>query len=143
MIDYIEKSKKKAKNFQKYTKLIQVMSYLIIWSISIIMFWVSGTTDAMGYSLVVFYLVLPVSIFVISVFIGKDSGWSNYKWIMPLFFGFLYMLASFATFSLANTIAFGKLNVPDVMESLPGIICSVVGMIIGTIISVINTRKVK
>ncbi len=141
MIEYLGEITNEVKSRQKFSKLIQVISYLLIWAMSIIVFWIGGRSDAMGYSLVVFYLVLPVSTLVISVFIGKDSGWANYKWIMLLFFGFMYMLASYATFSLANTVAFGNLNAPDVTALLPGILCSAVGMIIGTIISIIKTKK--
>ena len=143
MIKYLEEITNEVKNRQKFSKLIQVMSYLLIWAVSIIVFWIGGRTDAMGYSLVLFYLVLPVSTLVISIFIGKDSGWANYKWIMLLFFGVMYMLAVYATFSLANIVAFGNLKFPDITELLPGILCSAVGMIIGTIISIIKTKKAR
>ena len=53
----------------------------------------------------------------------------------------MYMLASYATFSLANTVAFGNLNVPNITELLPGILSSAVGMIIGTIIRLIKIKK--
>lgn len=141
MIEYLNESTNEVKSRQKFSKLIQIMSYLLIWAVAIIVFWIGGKSDAMGYSLVVFYLVLPVSTLVVSVFIGKDSGWANYKWIMLLFFGFMYMLASYATFSLANTIAFGKLNAPDITDLLPGILSSAVGMIIGTVISAVKIKK--
>ncbi len=141
MIEYLNESTNEVKSRQKFSKLIQVMGYLLIWAMSIIVFWIGGRSDAMGYSLVVFYLVLPVTTLVISVFVGKDSGWANYKWIMMLFFGLMYMLAHYATFSLANTIAFGNLHIPDITDLLPGILCSAVGLIIGTVISTIKTKK--
>lgn len=141
MIEYLGKITNEVKSRQKFSKLIQVMSYLLIWAMAIIVFWIGGRSDAMGYSLIVFYLVLPVSTLVISVFIGKDSGWANYKWMMLLFFGVMYMLASYATFSLANTVAFGNWNIPNITELLPGILCSAVGMIIGTIVNVVKSKK--
>ncbi len=58
---------------QKLSKLIQV-NQSRIWALSIIVFWLGGGSDAMGYSLVVFYLVLPITTLIISVFIGKDDG---------------------------------------------------------------------
>ena len=82
--------------------MMQIIVYLVIWSMSIIVFWIGGRLDAMGYSLAVFYLVLPITTFVISIFMGKDNSWANYKWLMLLFFGVMYMLALYATFSLAN-----------------------------------------
>jgi Mn2+/Fe2+ NRAMP family transporter len=139
MIEHLEESTKVENNRKKLSKLIQIMSYLVIWAAVIIIFWLDGNTDAMGYSLVTFYLVLPVSTIIISYFIGKDDGWTNYKWIMLLFFGLMYMLASYATFSLANMLAFEKINKPNFAELLPGIVCSAIGMFIGTIIK--NGKK--
>jgi uncharacterized membrane protein len=84
---------------------------------------------------------LPVTTLTISFFIGKDNGWANTKWLMLLFFGLMYMLAPYATFSLANTVTFGKINMPALITVLPGILCSAAGMIIGTIIKAIKDRK--
>lgn len=141
MIEYLEESTNEVKSRQGFSKLIQVMVYLVIWAISVIVFWFSDSSDAMGYALVVFYLVLPIATFIISLFIGKDAGWSKAKWLMPLFFGVMYMLASYATFSLANAIAFDKVNLPELGEMLPGIIWSVVGMGIGTAVKVVKGKK--
>lgn len=141
MFKYLEEITNEVKSRQKFLKLVQIMSYLLIWSISIIVFWTGEISDAMGYTLVVFYLVLPVSTLVISIFIGRDSGWANYKWIMLLFFGFMYMMAAYATFSLGNTVACGNWHVPEITATLPGILCSAVGMTIGTIVGVIKRKK--
>lgn len=141
MIKYLEESTNIVKSRQKFSKTIQIIAYLVIWAISIIVFWIGGSLDAMGYSLVVFYLVLPVTTFVISIFIGKDDSRSNYKWLMLLFFGVMYMLALYATFSLANAIAFEKTNLPEMRDMLPGILCSAAGLLIGTIVNAVKTKK--
>lgn len=141
MIKYLEESTNIVESRQKFSKTIQIIAYLVIWAISIIVFWIGGSLDAMGYSLVVFYLVLPVTTFVISIFIGKDDSRSNYKWLMLLFFGVMYMLALYATFSLANAIAFEKTNLPEMRDMLPGILCSAAGLLIGTIVNAVKTKK--
>lgn len=141
MIKHLEESTNEVKSRQTFSKLIQIMVYLLIWAASIILFWLGKDGDEMGYALVVFYCVLPVSTLIVSVFIGKDRGWANYKWIMLLFFGFMYMLAGYATFSLANTAAFGNLQAPDITDIIPGILCSAAGMMIGTGISAIKARR--
>jgi transcriptional regulator with XRE-family HTH domain len=142
MMEYLEQSTNEVKSRQKLSKLIQIISYLLIWAMVIIWYWMGGADeDAMGYSLVVFYMLLPISTFVISVFIGKDSGWANYKWMMLLFFGFMYMLAAFATFALGNTVATGNVNYPEITDTLPGILCSTFGMLIGTIVGAVKKRK--
>ena len=51
------------------------------------------------------------------------------------------MLASYATFSLANMISFNKFNIPDVSMLLPGMIVSAIGMGIGSIIKYLHPRR--
>lgn len=50
----------------------------------------------------------------ISLLIGKNNYWGNLKWIVPVVFGIMHMLAEYATFSISNMIAnsFTKINVP-------------------------------
>lgn len=136
MIQYLEKSTDVVTSRQKLSKLVLVTAYLVIWAVAIIVFWLGGRADAMGYSIVVFYLVLPISTFILSIFIGREDGWANYKWIMLLFFGLMYMLASYATFSLANMAAFETFNVPELTEMLPGILCAAAGILIGSILKI-------
>ena len=143
MMKHLEESTNEVKSRQRFSKLIQIMSYLVIWAVALIVFWVGmEPSDSMGYALMVFYLVLPITTLVISIFIGKDTGWSNLKWLMLLFFGFMYMMASYGTFSLANTISFGNVNLPELTDMIPGIICAAIGMLIGTLIKLCKTKKI-
>lgn len=140
VIAFLEDSTNEVKSRHRFTKLIQFMVYLVVWAISLIFFWVGGAQDAMGYALVVFYLVLPVTTMVVSIFIGMDPGWTKLKWLMPLFFGVMFMLATYGTFSLANAVSFHKLNLPELDNMIPGILCSAFGMLIGTIIKAGRSR---
>lgn len=139
MIKYLEESTDLVKSRHRFSKLILVVSYLLVWTLSIVLFWVgTAPTDAMGYSLVVFYFILPVATLVISIFIGKDDGWTNSKWVMLLFFGFMYMSASYTTFSLANMIEAGTIRFPEFTQMLPGILISGLGIFVGTIIRLVS-----
>lgn len=141
MVEYLQKSTDVVKSRQKLSKLVLVIAYLVIWVLSIVVFWLGGNQDAMGYSLVVFYFVLPISTLIISVFIGKGDGWTNVKWLMLLFFGIMNMLAPYFTFSLSNMITFNKFNMPDAAGFLSGIICAAIGIAIGSIVKTIAERK--
>ncbi len=141
MVEYLQKSTDVVKSRQKLSKLIVVIAYLVIWVLSIVVFWFGGHQDAMGYSLVVFFFVLPISTLIISVFIGKGDGWTNVKWLMLLFFGLMNMLAPYFTFSLNNMITFNKFNMPDAAGFLSGIICAAIGMAIGSAVKAIAERK--
>lgn len=120
------------KSKQQLSRLAIIMAYLLIWSTAVIFFWLGGRADAMGYSLVVFYGVLPITILILAVFVGKDAAWANSRWLMLLFFGLLYMLAPYLTFSLANMLSFQKWNGLHITDCLPGIFCAAIGMAIGS-----------
>ena len=62
--------------------------------------------DAMGYSIIFFWGVIPILIFINSFIIGKHKEWGLLRWLMSVSSGIMYMLASYATFSLANNIMF-------------------------------------
>ncbi len=133
VIEHLEESTNTVKARQKFAKLVLVVAYLVIWALCIVVFWLGGRGDAMGYSLVVLYLVLPVSTLIIAFFIGKDSKWGGSKWLMLLFFGFMYMLVPYATFSLSNMISFAHFNLPEIAAMLPGMALSAAGMAAGTL----------
>ncbi len=140
MLQHLEESTDVVGSRQKLSKLVLAAAYLVIWAVSITAFWLGGRADAMGYSIVVFYLVLPLSTFILSVFIGREDGWANYKWVMLLFFGLMYMLASYATFSLANMAAFDTLRAPRLTEMLPGILCAAAGLLVGSLLRIRRRR---
>ena len=84
-------------------------------------FWLGMGSDAMGYSLIAFYVVLPVSALVCSISLG--AGGCSFKGgiIGSLFIGFAHSLAQYATFSLANmiSISFSRIN-PFSIEAMIG-----------------------
>lgn len=141
MIEHLENSTDVVKSRQRFSKLILIISYLLIWAMSIIAFWIGGKSDALGYTIANFYLVLPIATIIISVFIGKDRAWVHGKWAILLFFGFMYMFALYMTFSFSNMITFGKMNMPDFTSMLPGILSAGFGMSIGTLMRIISRKK--
>lgn len=137
-IDYLEESTNIVKSKAKLSKVILIATYLGIWAFALIIFWLfTSGSDAMGYSFVFLWIILPVSTFVISLLIGKNNYWGNLKWIVPVVFGIMHMLAEYATFSISNMIAnsFTKINVPHYELILIGAFISVIGVGIGSLVS--------
>ncbi len=133
-VDYLDESTNVVKSNTKFSKLALILSYLVVWAIAIIFFWVftsKESGDAMGYSLMFLWIILPVSTFVISFLISKNDYWGNRKWIGTIGFGIMYMLAEYATFSMANNVAFNKVNSPDFFMLVTGALISLAGMGIG------------
>lgn len=132
-LNYLEESTNVVKSKNKLSKVILVMAYLVIWSVALIAFWFFNEDgDAMGYALMYLWFLLPVTTLVLSIIIGRNDYWEEYKWISALAFGIMYMLAEYATFSMANMIAFDKINLPDFKLIIYGAIVSLIGLAIGS-----------
>ncbi len=143
-LDYLEESTNVVKSKNKFGRLLLIITYLLIWSAALIVYWFfTSGSDAMGYSLMFLWVLLPVSTFVISLLIGKNDYWGKGKWLWSIFFGVMYMLAEYGTFSIENMISFNKLNVPEFAMVMYGMIISLIGMGIGVGIHHIGMRKLK
>ena len=141
-LDFLEESTNTVKSRNKLSLLILVLTYLVIWAISIIVFWFfTSGSDAMGYSLMFLWILLPVTTFVVSLFIGRNNYWGKWKWISSLVLGVMYMLAEYATFQSSNMIAFDKINAPRWEMILYGGIISIIGLSIGEIANLRKRKK--
>ena len=128
LLAHREESKDAVKSRRAFLRFVLVTVYLVVWGVSVLAFWMGGRTDAMGYSLVVFYAVLPLSTLVLSFFIGCGRAWDGCKRTMLFFFGAMSMLGPYVTFSLSNMASFQKFNLPELSAFLPGLLCAVAGM---------------
>lgn len=132
-VDYLEESTNVVKSQNKLSKLIVIMTYFVIWAISLIVFWFfTNESDAMGFGIMFLWVLLPVATFVTSLLIGRNDYWGKRKWLSAIVFGIMYMLAEYATFSAANMVTFGKINMPEFGMILTGAIISVIGLGIGS-----------
>ena len=136
-INYLEESTNTVKSKQRFSKLVQIGIYVILWAVCLVWFWIGRESDptfASAFALMTFYLILPIATFVISVLIGKDESWGRYRWLMALFFGTMYSMEHFGTFSMANTLAFGNRHFPTIEDAIPAVLISALGMGIGLLI---------
>lgn len=131
-LGYLEESTNVVKSRNKFSELITIVVYLAIWALSLIVFWLfTSGSDAMGFGIMFLWVLLPVTTFVISLLIGKNNYWGKWKWLSVIVFGIMYMLAEYATFSTANMVAFGKINMPELGMIPVGAIISLIGLGIG------------
>lgn len=142
--DYLEESTNVVKSNTKRNKTVTILSYLMIWTVSMLVFWVfKGGIDAMGYSLMFLWIIIPVTTFTVSVIIGKNNFWGIKKWTFTFPFGVMYMLAEYGTFSMANNIAFNKINELEWDLAVAGAIISAIGMLTGLLINWICRNRNK
>ena len=143
-LNYLDESTNTVKSKNKLSMLILLVTYLGIWAISLIVFWFFiNSSDAMGYSIMFLWVLLPVTTFVISLLIGKNNYMGRWKWCFSIAFGIMYMLAEYATFSAANMITFDKINMPQFVMILIGAIISQVGLVVGALMRYTEFKNTK
>lgn len=133
-VGYLGESADTAQSRNKLARTILWAGYAAVWLAAVGVFWF-GTepTDAMAYSLVFLWLLLPVATIVVSVLLGKWTP-SRRRWLAAPVLGLGYMLAEYATFSAANMTAFHKWNAPDGGMLLAGALLAAVGLAVGTLL---------
>lgn len=61
-IEYLEESTNTVKSRVRLSKIILIVTYLSIWAFALIMFWFFiSSSDAMGFSLMFLWIILPVT----------------------------------------------------------------------------------
>ena len=134
-IGYLAESTDTVKSKIKLSQIILIAVYLGIWAISLIVFWFfTSGSDGMAYSLMFLWLLLPVSTFTVSLLIAKNGFFGKMRWLSAPIFGLFHMLAEYATFNLANMVAFSKFNLPRPEYFLAGAVISAIGIAIGTFV---------
>lgn len=140
-MDHLEESTNVVKSRNRSSKLILTISYILVWSIDIMVFWLfTSDVAAMGYSIIYFFIIIPMTIFIISLLISRSNYWGKGKWLASIIFGIMYMLAEYATFSAANMTAFNKINPPNFAMIPMGIIISLIGLGIGHLLYYCKSR---
>lgn len=113
-------------------KTAVVLLYLGVWLLSLAFYWFFlSPSDAMGFSLVFLWLLLPAAAFLLSILIGRYQLWGKAGWLAPLLFGLMYMLAEYATFGAGNMLSFHHLNLPEWSMLAKGAAVSLAGIVVG------------
>lgn len=130
-------------NWMKVSEILFSLLYFVVWSLCLIWFWKGGKGDADGYSLAVFYIILPVATLLLSFYYGFSRNFGIFRWLMLLFFGMMFLLMRYVTFDLCNMLSVKELKWPDWHSFIPGLIISAIGMVLGTGVRLILHLKNK
>ena len=136
-LDYLKESTDTVRSNRRRTKLLLILVYLAIWAFALIVFWCfMSPSDAMGFSFMFLWVLLPVSIFVISLLVGWNSCWGRWDWLTAPVMGISYMLAEYATFSTANMVynQFSSINPPEWGMLAAGAVISLIALGVGRLL---------
>ena len=140
MEKYVECSDNLRTKIEKHSAFV-LLPYFIIWLLSVAFFWLVPQIDALGYSVTVIWLLIPLTTLITSLIAGLENYFGKIKWLLPALFGVMYMLLEYCTFSMANTVTFHKMNPVDLTMLPVGVGISLVGIIVGTVIRKIRKKN--
>ena len=113
-LDYIEESTNTVKSKTRLSKLLLVLSYLVIWAFNIMASWcfsAGSITEAQAGG--VQWLVLPAVTIILSLLIGKNNYWGKHKWLAPIGFGLMLMLSVYASYGMRESLNFNRVDLQD------------------------------
>jgi hypothetical protein len=119
----------------KLEKALVGLLYVLVWMFSIAYFWLFlEPSDAMGYSLVFLWIVIPVITIAVSIVEGLKNWFGRFKWFTSVILGLMYMLSGYLTFDLANTLSANHVNLPRIEMLFIGTGIALAGMLVGCLI---------
>lgn len=101
--------------------------YIVLWFILLGLFWVFHI-DELFYSIVTFYVGLPLCLLLIGLFGVEKSNIKTH--ILFIVFALSYMLEEYLTFSLANMLEFHKINMPEIAMFIRALAILYIGLTI-------------
>ena len=131
-LDYIEESTNTVKSKTRLSKLLLVLSYLVIWAFNIMASWrfsAGSITEAQAGG--VQWLVLPAVTIILSLLIGKNNYWGKHKWLVPIGFGLMLMLSVYASYGMRESMNFNRVDLQTLSFFFIGTIASMIGMVLG------------
>lgn len=105
---------------QKYSRIIIMAAVFCVVAVFILIqgIFFLNPGDAMGYSLLDFYLILPITAFVCSIIAGKEE--TPLKWILPILFGIIGFLLPGIVFQSYDMVAVFFALLPSIVGTLIG-----------------------
>lgn len=132
MIKHLDESTNIVKSKNRLREVLLTSIYISIWAACILFFWIfNDETDAMVFSIFVFWGILPLTSLIISAIVGKDDFKPLTKLGVVILLAIMFMLCEYFTFSLANMVAFDKFNKISLDALFWGTFFSSFGMGIG------------
>ena len=143
-LDYIKESTNTVKSKTRLSKLLLVLSYLVIWAFNIMASWrfsAGSITEAQAGG--VQWLMLPAVTIILSLLIGKNNYWGKHKWLAPIGFGLMFMLSVYASYGMRESLIFNRVDLQTLSFFFIGMIASMIGLALGHALFADEKSKVK
>lgn len=118
-----------------------IIIYMAVWAACILWFWLgmSGGGWIMAYTILSFFVILPVMTLVTAFLLEWKQNLGYWRWIAMVFFSIMYVAALWATFALSTFIGAANIATPSLYTLLVGLCTSAIGITLGWLV---RTRKI-
>lgn len=131
-LDYLEESTNRVKSSNRLAQAMMIAVGLFVYAITQYVFWTIANGPAIAYYTIVFkYVLLPLSVLLISVFSGKENWWGKGKWALVAIFSVLFLLVPSVTYVSVDTYAMRTFIFPNVKYLFVGCAASLIGLLVG------------
>ena len=118
-----------------------LFAYGITWAALVAWFWIMyNNVNPMDYSIITFYLVLPLTAIVWSAYMSANSCSFKECALGVVVMGFGSELCYYLTFSLANMITMDKINRFMFINGFIGMLIPLAGLLLGLLIRAFKGR---
>ena len=129
---YLEESTNRVKSSNLLTKVIMIAVVVIVYAITQYVMWTVPEGPMIESNTIVFkYVLLPVSVLLMTVFAGKGNWWGKWKWVLAVIFSVLFLLVPSITYVSVDAYAFKTFVFPNIKYLFVGCAVSLIGLLIG------------
>ena len=139
--EYLEESTNTVKAKRSLGKIILFSTYLIVWIFAIVVVWQTKGSIEPGLDIAIRWIVLPLLLLVSTITVAENYYWGKGKWLCVLVAAITFLAVPYTNFMECHemgTLTF-TFRFPNISYMLVGIIISVLGIGIGTLL---NKKKV-
>lgn len=134
-VAFLEESTNVTRSRDRLAKILLVAVYLGIWALGLFVYWVlMSPSDVMGFALLFFWSILPLTTLTVSLIIGRNGYWGKRSWFLVPILGGMHALAECGTFCMSQWLAFGLFRLPEPGTFLAGALLSAAGLGIGKLL---------
>lgn len=139
---YLEESTNTVESRRKQSIATLVVVTLGIWALSVLAsLLVARGVDQTGYTVTVMWAVLPVTFFAASFLTGRNCYFGRAMYAVPFVCSLLFSLCSYATSIATDGQLIRTVQWPDFARMPIGLLISIVGLGIGILVRVRQTKR--
>ncbi len=140
--EFLKESTNTVRSKDRNAKLALILVTLGIWALSLIAIGLVKTgMDTVGYSLIIMWMVLPVTFFTVSAIVGRHNYFKRFTWAIVFGISLMYTLSSYATAIMAQRTVESTIFWPSFAKLPVGLAISLFGLGIGMLIRKIQAKQ--